>query len=182
MSLGIREITAHQKAADLLVTTKTGSYSEALDAGGRLKSKAIENAIQGDFDTAGIYATAAYKAGATTPEELVGRIIALTLVDIDKAKARETKVTANDDPERLTLFGRLSPGIPTTKLNENHSSDPRFAAHIIRENLQGLANRGEAAFLALLGLKAKQQKKQEEPMKFQTMKIHHGCSHRHDDI
>ena len=186
MALSIGEVTAQQRATDLLVTALTGSYSEALDAKARLKTAAIESVvIKGDFDTASVYATSAYKAGVTL-EELVGRIIALTLVDVDSAKAREDRKAEKEQttvtPDRLTFFNKLIPGISVKSLKENKSSDPRFAAYVVRENLQGLANSGEPAFLALLGLKPKKESAKEKPIEYQMIKGNLGCCHGHSDI
>ena len=187
MTLSIGEVSAQQRATDLLVRALTGSYSEALDAKARLQTAAIESVvIKGDFDKASVYATSAYKVGIT-PEELIGRIIALTLVDVDRAKTREDVQARKNQievtPDRLTFFNKFIPGISVKRLKENKSSDPSFAAYVVRENLQGLANKGEPAFLALLGLKPKESlPKKEEPTEYQMIQGNLGCCHGHNDI
>ena len=185
MGLSVSGVAAQQRAADLLVLA-TGSYSEALDANARLKASATSAAIKGDFDKAALYATNAYKAGAVTPEELIGRIITLTLVDVDKAKAREDAKARKEgvkvNPDRLTLFHELVPGIPVKDLKEQKVSEPCFAAHVLRENFQGLANKGEPAFLALLGLTPKEAPVKQEPIEFQMRRGDIGCCHGHGDV
>lgn len=140
---------------------------------------------KGEFDLAGLAANSIYEAKLLEPKQLLLQIAAYVIDNLDNIKREEDlRVQGDDreqiDPNRLTLFGLLKPGLSISRLRENliePSLGIPFVAHTIKENLICAAREGNGDIGALLGIITDPtlKPKEVEPLDLHRFHAHQGC-------
>lgn len=147
MSLRIGSVIHKQTAMQLLVKATSGSGDESTSAKSELVKSAVEQAAQGNWESAAEYATAAYTANVVTPDELIQQISSSIVAQAPDAKSDEDS-QAKTEGSTSTSHGRGDKfSIP--HLKDLKAQDPSLAVFAVREELIRLARSGNESILTL---------------------------------